>query len=88
MIESCISESFVKTYSDLAELYDASILETQKYDINRIRYLSLREQFCKRFKRGPELYVRSPGRVNLIGEHIDYALYPVLPMAIDRDVIV
>ena len=54
----------------------------------RSRYSSLRQQFYQRYNRNPDFYVRSPGRVNLIGEHIDYSLFSVLPMAIDRDVIV
>jgi galactokinase len=40
--------------------------------------------FSERFGREPALIVRSPGRVNLIGEHTDYNLGYVLPAAIDR----
>ena len=44
------------------------------------------EAFRQRFGERPSLIVRSPGRVNLIGEHTDYNDGFVLPMAIDRAV--
>ncbi|HEY2943532.1 MAG TPA: galactokinase [Vicinamibacteria bacterium] len=42
--------------------------------------------FRSRFGADPSWLVRSPGRVNLIGEHTDYNEGFVLPMAIDRAV--
>jgi len=42
--------------------------------------------FRARFGTNPAWLVRSPGRVNLIGEHTDYNEGFVLPMAIDRAV--
>lgn len=44
------------------------------------------DRFRGLFGRHPQLIVRSPGRVNLIGEHTDYNAGYVLPVAIDRRV--
>ncbi len=50
---------------------------------------SLRLEFRSRFGGSPESgeprVFRAPGRVNLIGEHVDYNEGWVLPLAIDRD---
>ncbi|REJ65262.1 MAG: galactokinase [Planctomycetota bacterium] len=44
--------------------------------------------FGKRFGRPPRWIVAAPGRVNLIGEHVDYNDGYVLPMAIERHVVI
>jgi galactokinase len=46
----------------------------------------LHHAFIERFGRPPTLVARAPGRVNLLGEHVDYNEGPVLPAAIDRAV--
>lgn len=47
----------------------------------------VRSEFESRFGRSP-LLVRSPGRINLIGEHIDYNGGQVFPAAIDKEIVV
>ena len=44
--------------------------------------------FRERFQREPQILVAAPGRVNLIGEHIDYNDGFVMPMAIERYVVI
>ena len=43
----------------------------------------IKEKFLQHFGK-PDYIVRSPGRINLIGEHTDYNLGFVLPAAIDK----
>src|SRR6185312_15777509 len=52
------------------------------------RYSSLRSEFVRQYSAAPSFFVRAPGRVNLIGEHIDYSGYSVLPIAIERDTVI
>ena len=42
------------------------------------------QAFGERFGSSPDILIRSPGRVNLIGEHTDYNDGFVLPLAIER----
>ncbi|KAF6130157.1 galactokinase 2 [Phyllostomus discolor] len=52
------------------------------------RLLKLKEMFNSKFGSVPKFYVRAPGRVNIIGEHIDYCGYSVLPMAVEQDILI
>jgi galactokinase len=48
---------------------------------------SVADRFVTAFGRAPRLF-QAPGRLNIIGEHVDYCGGPVLPAAIDRRVVV
>ncbi|KAF9914326.1 galactokinase [Lobosporangium transversale] len=68
---------------------DISILYSEpKLDAARARWADLVSQFEQLYGRVPDFIARSPGRVNLIGEHIDYAGFGVLPMAIENDCLI
>ncbi|CAK1544431.1 unnamed protein product [Leptosia nina] len=60
----------------------------QSIPFNNRRIDNLKKYFCETFGNEPSFFVRVPGRVNIIGEHIDYCGYPVLPMALEQDIIV
>lgn len=53
-----------------------------------VRWNKLLEKFQSIYGRPAQFVSRSPGRVNIIGEHIDYSLYSVLPMGMTPDVII
>jgi N-acetylgalactosamine kinase len=57
-------------------------------DTHRERYDSFVSKFETLYNIKPKYIARAPGRVNLIGEHIDYAGFAVLPMAILNDIII
>lgn len=45
---------------------------------------TLKKLFTEQFQNLPEILAKSPGRINIIGEHTDYNLGFVLPAAIDK----
>ncbi|XP_049313304.1 N-acetylgalactosamine kinase [Bactrocera dorsalis] len=57
-------------------------LHTEHRLYSRLR--ELYDFYRHQFGGEPDFFVRMPGRVNIIGEHVDYCGYPVLPMAIDQ----
>ncbi|XP_057693054.1 N-acetylgalactosamine kinase isoform X1 [Corythoichthys intestinalis] len=50
------------------------------------RLQNLKNAFERHYGETPLFYACAPGRVNLIGEHIDYCGFSVLPMAIEQNI--
>lgn len=55
--------------------------------MNNLEKPTLVNAFEDKFSVTPQLIVRAPGRINLIGEHTDYNNGFVLPAAIDKEII-
>ncbi|OXM76047.1 galactokinase [Cryptococcus neoformans Bt63] len=74
----------VPAFHNLNEIYNTE----EALQRERQRWSALVQTFVKEFGGQPNYIVRAPGRVNVLGEHIDYSLFPVLPAAIEQDIIV
>lgn len=59
---------------------------SQGSQANERRYKDLVGAFEAKFGAKPKYLTRAPGRVNIVGEHVDYSGYGVLPMAIEQDI--
>ena len=69
--------------SSLSALYPLDAVGSEER-----RWRSLVSKFTAEYGHRPAFVARSPGRVNIIGEHIDYSLYDCLPAGIASDVII
>jgi galactokinase len=56
-------------------------------EIQLPRYLKAKQAFTATYGPGEVAFFRAPGRVNLIGEHTDYNHGFVLPVALDKDIL-
>lgn len=73
----------VPVVKDIEHVYYPDDLPKEKK-----RFTRLLDRFHEVYKKKAEFVARSPGRVNIIGEHVDHQLYEVLPMAIASDVLI
>ena len=81
---SPVMDQPVETVASFLHVYSSPALEAQQERISR-----LTSSFQSHFGHAPTFIARPPGRANLIGEHIDYSGYSVLPLALaDRDFLI
>lgn len=59
----------------------------QKSGVQRARYQAALRSFVHLYGPGEVRFFRAPGRVNLIGEHTDYNHGFVMPVALDKDIL-
>ena len=82
-------DTLVPQTESIAEVYATDpASSTSIAAAHRVRWSALITQFKKLYGELPDFVARSPGRVNIIGEHIDYSLYDVLPAALSVDVLI
>lgn len=85
-IISDLSADYGSCLSEIKRIYQCDDAEAAGY---ASFFAELLLNFKSKFPESRELFiVRAPGRVNLIGEHTDYNALPVLPIAIEKNIII
>ncbi|KAK7682609.1 hypothetical protein QCA50_014409 [Cerrena zonata] len=74
----------VPVYTSLSDVYPDLVLAAKQ----GARFNDLAAEYEAAFGTKPKYIARAPGRVNLIGEHIDYTLFGVFPAAIEQDILI
>lgn len=70
----------VNALADVYSSKDAVLQQGQRWD-------KLAQTFQQHFNHKPSFIARAPGRVNVIGEHVDHMGFGVLPAAIELDIL-
>ena len=88
---SCIN--FIKEDNNkdnfIEEIYGINILNDKEKFLNKKDLIeSFKKKFFDLYDSQISFISRAPGRVNIIGEHIDYEGFSVLPMAIEKDILI
>jgi galactokinase len=77
---------YVPEFKEISEIYSKEYIEKTN---QKERYEKLKIIFKKKFPNNKLDFIsRAPGRINIIGEHIDYMKFGVLPMALFQDMII
>lgn len=80
-MEGTTNEQYVPILNHLNEIYheNSGIIKSK----HEPRFKNIKDRFKQLYNEPPRFFCRAPGRVNIIGEHIDYCGYSVLPAAIE-----
>ena len=74
----------VPTFSSLNDIYGSS----SQLRRQRLRYKNICARYRALYNEEPEFIIRAPGRANIIGEHIDYMGFSVMPFALENDTLI
>lgn len=89
-----ISAHFMRSASEFIKDIQDGVLDENFYELYRegadkqkIRYVKLLQTFLRKYGDKKVVITRSPGRINLMGRHIDHRGGGINVMAIDRDMV-